>query len=294
MIKKKKISYSQFSTFFSCEFKYYRDYILKEKQFEDSLNMSFGTAIHETIQLYLKVLFKMPEKNAQKINLVKYFIWAFKYEVTKRKIPHTPEELNEFIEDGKLIIAEFICPSNQKRYFPTNKWELMAIEDEITMDIQNNLQITGLLDIVFREKATGKIKIVDFKTSTRGWSTAEKENFLKLAQLRLYKALYSRKYNIPLNDISVEFIILQRKTYSKGNYEQSRIIPFKPMAFKQDVVETIDEIKKFINHCFTENGEYITTTKYRKIPGEKKTNCKYCAYAKNGKCDQKADKLTET
>ena len=58
------------------------------KEFEDNLIMSFGTAIHETVQLYLKVLYGKGDKDAARIDLMKYFKWAFKKEVAKKKIPH--------------------------------------------------------------------------------------------------------------------------------------------------------------------------------------------------------------
>ena len=288
--KKKTVSYSQFSNYWSCSYRFFRDYILKEKTFEDSLNMSFGTGIHEAIQLYLKTLYHKTEKQAESIDLLKYFTWAFKREVTKKKIPHTPEELNEFIEDGRCILSEFKDSSNRLRYFPRDKWELLGIEDKLNMELRNNIMIVGYLDLVLKEKISGNIRIVDFKTSTRGWSY-EKEDFTKNAQLKLYKALYSKQHNIPLSKIHVEFVILKRKIYADYKYEQTRIQIHKPPTFQSDILEVIKEFNKFIDVVFTPNGEYNMNAKYHKIPGKGNKNCKYCNYAKNGKCDKKADPI---
>lgn len=292
--KQKTVSFSQFTNWWTCSHRWYRDYVLHEKVFEDSLNMSFGTGIHEAVQNYLSVLFKQGEVASKTIDNVKVFVDAFKREVEKKSIPHTEAEMNEFIEDGKNLIAEFINPVNRMRYFPTDKWELLAIEDELNEGIRNNVNLTGKLDLVMREKATGNIRIVDFKTSTRGWTANDKENFTKTSQLILYKALYSKKHNLPLNKINVEFIILKRKLYdsSKTSYEQTRIAIVKPSSFQADVLEVIHEFGKFVDTCFTADGQHNTAIEYPKIPGERKKNCKYCPHKKNGKCDGVASIVT--
>jgi len=286
----KRVSYSQFSTWFKCPNKYYNDYILNKRKFEDTLNLSFGTAIHETIQHYLKTLYNEGESQAASIDLNTMFKSEFQQEIDKKKIPHTKAELDEFVEDGRLILSEFILPENRRRYFPRDKFELLGIETEINEAIFNKLNVTSFLDLVLKEKLSGNIRIVDFKTSGRGW-TSEKEDFTKLAQLRLYKALYSKKYNIPLSKINVEFFILKRKTYENANYPQTRLNVFVPSSHKADIDETLQEFSKFVNECFNKDGEYLTDKTYPKIPGLKKKNCKYCQYAKDGTCDQKASKI---
>lgn len=289
--KKKKVSYSQFSNWWICPHRWYRDYILKEKVFEENLIMSFGTSIHETIQLYLKTLYNKSDADANRIDMMKYFGWSFNKEITRKNIPHTKEELDEFVEDGRNILNEFKDPVNRLRYFPRDKWELLGIEDELNIDIKNNVVLNGFIDIVMKERSTGNIKIIDIKTSTRGWSKYEKEDFTKCSQLVLYKSLYSRKYNIPLSKINVEFFILKRKLYEDCKYEQSRIQLFRPPSSQQDVIQVIQEFSKFVDSCFTSEGVHKENDKYPKIPGKNRKNCKYCPYLKNKKCDGFADPL---
>ncbi len=282
---KKRVSYSQFSNWWTCSHKWYRDYILKEKTFEDNLILSFGTAIHATIQEYLKILFKEGTAKAATLDNVAFFTKAFQEQIEKKKIPNTNAEFAEFLDDGKNLLEEFCQPYTYVRYFPPDKWELLAIEDELNNEIRNNVVLTGFLDIVFREKATGNIRIVDFKTSTRGWTSYDKENFTKTSQLVLYKALYSKSNNIPLNKIQVEFVILKRKLYEDSAYEQSRIQIFKPSSYQADVIQVIQEFGKFVDTCFTTEGLHKVDAEYPKIPGKNKKNCKYCNYLKNKKCD---------
>ena len=289
--KKKTVSFSQFTNWYTCEYKWYRDYVLKEKQFEDNLIMSFGTAIHETIQHYLKTVFHVGDADGETINMMDFFVTAFKSQIEKKKIPFTDAEFNEFIEDGRAILGEFKDPANRLRYFSRTKWELLAIEDDIFIDIRNDVSLNGKLDIVLKERQTGRIKIIDFKTSNRGWNNSQKEDFTKTSQLVLYKAIYSKHYNIPLSMIDVEFFILKRKVYDpeKSKYPQTRIDIFKPSAYQKNISQVIQEFSKFVETCFTPNGEYNTSIRYLKNPGLRKKNCNYCQYAKTGVCDQKQE-----
>ena len=291
--KKKTVSFSQFSNWWICPHRWFRDYILHEKVFEDSIHMSFGTGIHEAIQLYLTTLYHKSEAEAEALDLVPVFTAAFKREVTKKKIPHTQAEFDEFVEDGKAILKEFLSPGIRGQHFPRSKFELLGIENKLLIDIKNNLVMDARLDIVMKEKMSGDIRIIDLKTSTSGWTNYAKEDFTKTSQLVLYKALYSKQYNIPLSKITVEFIILKRKLYdeSKTKYEQSRVQIFKPAAYQKDVMEVIREFSKFLAACFTEGGQHKVTAKYPKNPGKNKKNCKYCNYLKNGKCDGIAEPL---
>jgi hypothetical protein len=289
--KKKTVSFSQFTNWWTCPHKWYRDYILREKTFEDNLIMSFGTAVHETVQHYLTTLYRVGEKEAEAIDTDTFLLNALNAQIKLKSIPHTQAELDEFIQDGQNILREFKEPSNRLRYFPRDKWELLAIEDELNAGIRNNVNLTGHLDIVLREKLSGDIRIVDFKTSNSGWTNYQKEDFTKTSQLVLYKALYSKNNNIPLGKIQVEFFILKRKLYdaSKAKYEQSRIQVFKPASYQNDVLLVIQEFSKFVETCFTPEGEHKKDNIYPKNPGKNKKNCKYCNYLKNGKCDGKKE-----
>lgn len=283
-MKQKSISFSQFSMWYKCPNHWYLDYVKGLKMFEESLNMSFGTAIHETMQTYLRALYNKSEAHAERMNMMKYFIRAFKNEVTKKKIPHTPEEFAEFVEDGQKILDSFKDIDNRLKYFPSQKYDLLDIEHEIKLELRNNILIVAYLDLVLKERATGKIKIIDVKTSTNGWNVYQKEDFTKTSQLLLYKALYSKKYNIPLSMIDVEFFIVKRKLYENTTYQQSHIQVFKPVSSQSEVVQVITEINRFISDCFTTEGIHNPSLYHPKIPGKNKTNCKYCMH-KGKNCD---------
>ena len=284
--RKKTVSFSQFSNWWVCPNRWRLDYIEKLKTFEDSIHMSFGTAIHEVIQAFLTSYLNVSEEEARKIDLIGTFITAFKTQVTGKGIKYTPEEFNEFVEDGKAILAEFLSPENIRYYFPRDKWELVGIEKKFIEPVLNNVNLDARLDLVLKDKTNGDIRIVDLKTATNAWTASQKEDFTKTSQLLLYKAIYSKVNNISLGKIHVEFIILKRKFYENSKYEQTRIQVFKPAAFQDNILQVIKEFKNFVKYSFTPEGEHNLTARYPKQPGKGKTHCKWCNYAKNGKCDQ--------
>ena len=65
----KTISYSQYSVFSQCKYRWYLTYAKKMLPFSSSINTVFGTAIHETIQEYLIILFEQGIKTSDN------FLW---------------------------------------------------------------------------------------------------------------------------------------------------------------------------------------------------------------------------
>jgi len=290
--KKKVISYSQFSNWYKCPHRWYLDHVKGMKIFEDSIQMIFGTAIHGTIQLYLKTLYTKGLVPAENIDKMKYFKHMFALLLKQRKLEHTQSDFIQYVMDGENILKEFSQTAKRIKHFPTEKYEFIDVEHEILVDIMNNVQMIAYLDLVLKEKATGKIKIIDIKTSATGWNAYMKEDESKTAQLIMYKALYSKKYGIPLKMIDIEFFIVKRKLYEGVSYPQERIQIFVPRHHESEVMKTIGLFTTFVGECFTRDGKYREDRKYPKIPGKYKKNCKFCPHKKVN-CDAFADPLEE-
>jgi hypothetical protein len=58
---------------------------------------------------------------------------------------------------------------------------------------------------------TNTFKIIDIKTSTKGWNKWNKKDESKQFQLILYKNFFSKQFGIPKENIDINFIILKRK-----------------------------------------------------------------------------------
>lgn len=286
--KKKHVSFSQFSCWLRCPHKFYLDHVKGLKEFEDSVNTCFGTAIHEVLQNYVKTLYTEGADKADSIKLYEEFKVIFKRELDNTKVKHTEDDFTEFCFDGEDILDAFSKTAIRIKNFPSDKYEFIDVEMEIEMPVKNNVNFVAYIDLVLKDKKTSDIKIFDFKTSSVGWKT-EKDDFSKVSQLLLYKAFYSKKFNVPLSKIDIEFFILKRKLYENVNFPQNRIQNFTPPHSGPIIADAIKDFIQFLDECFTPEGKYIEDLKnYPKNPGDRKKHCKYCPHKKI-RCDQKQE-----
>jgi hypothetical protein len=304
--KKKKVSFSQYSKWLKCPFQYNLDYIKGFRKTDLSLHLFFGTAMHVAVQTYLETLYSKSKEEANSLDLNELFRATFKKEVEKEaskydllteeekktvtKFTYLQEDYDSFLVDGSNILDTFLNPFTKNKYFPAHKFEFVGVELPLDAEILNNISFIAYVDLVVKDKETGNHKIYDFKTSTLGWNSYTKQDESKYSQILLYKAFYSKKFNIPLNKIDVEFFILKRKLYENVSFPQSRIQTFEPPSNNSAVAEAIQGFTQFVEECFTKEGEYNTTAKFLKIPGKNKKNCKYCPHLKVN-CDGVADPI---
>jgi hypothetical protein len=316
---RKKISYSQFSEWMKCPYSWKLGYMDRRKKYEPSVHTAFGNAIHEPLQIFVDKLYNEGSSAADEVDMVGIFLQTFEKELTqktKRSVKDkdgnyvldenhkkTYEEVNnpididdvekmEFIEQGTEILNSIKSYTNRKSIFPSGKYECVGIEIPVNMEVMNNLAFVGYLDIVLRDKITGKYKIIDIKTSTRMWNKYQQNDVTKAYQLLLYKAFYSKQYNVPLTKIDVEFLIVKRTLLEGMNFPEKRTQKVVPPSSKNFVNEAVSKLVEFIDNCFTEDGEFNKDGKFRKTPHKGKTkysNCKYCEFSiKNGgDCDRK-------
>jgi hypothetical protein len=204
-IKKKRVSFSQYATYLKCPNKWHLDYVKNLRVKDDNINTTFGTSIHHAFQTYLTSLYNEGVGIADALDVKKLFLDKFNEEIKKVK-DVKEEDFTDFIFDGNDIVDTFCKSSNRLKYFSTKDYELVGIEIPLEMPIKNNVEFVGFIDIVLKEKNKEYYKIIDFKTSSSGWNSYMKEDVSKLAQLHLYKSVYSKKFNVPLNNIEVEFL----------------------------------------------------------------------------------------
>lgn len=291
---KRRVSYSQFSNWFHCRHRWFLDHVKGLRTFEDSVSTCFGTAMHECIQLYIETLYKKSAKDADKHDLNAIFLAAFDRELSGGEKKAKPVEITaeihtEYVEDAKNIIIAFTNVANRIKHFPSSKYEFVSVEDEIIMPIKQNVEFVCYIDLVLKEKSTGRYRIIDIKTSTNGWNHYQKDDESKVAQILLYKAFFSRKYDVNIDLIDVEFFILRRKLWEKYTFPQSRIQTFIPKNNQPMVAKALNRFAEFVTECFTSEGSYVTETSvYLKNPGKAKKNCKYCPH-KGTNCDAKSD-----
>jgi ATP-dependent helicase/DNAse subunit B len=283
----KAISYSQFSVYATCPHQWYNSYVLNLNPYSNSIHTLFGTAMHETLQNYLTVMFDQSAVYADStINLEEWFqnkfieLYQAHYDKTGEHVS-SAVEMREFYEDGKAILEWF--RKKRRNYFSSRGCKLVGIELPLLVNVSNNIFLKGFIDIVIYDTDLDKLYIYDIKTSSRGWSDKEKKDELKIAQILLYKEFFAKQYNFDVEKIEVEFFIVKRKIFKTDDFIIPRIQQFKPASGKGKRRKAVDKLELFAKDCFDSLGKPIEKL-YIKNVGEK--SCKWCPYNDTIHCDK--------
>lgn len=279
-----KVSYSQYGMYSTCQQQYKLKYVDKLGESSANIHTIFGSAMHETIQHFLDVMYNVTKKQALTLNLegmlyeklVEHF--TNEKEKMEGRFPCTKQELDEFFEDGKLIL-EYFTKKLDKLYSKSG-FELVAIEQMLNAEVKPGVNFVGFIDVLLKDKTTQEYIIIDLKTSTRGWNKYQKNDKVKTSQMLLYKKFYSEKYDISLDKIKVEYQILKRKLQENTDYPIPRISKFVPANGKPSVKRAWDGFLGFVDSVFGENGEVIQTD----FPTNKGRHCDWCEFKERNLC----------
>jgi len=295
----RRISYSQYGMYETCPKHWELAYAKGLRTFSQSIHTIFGTAMHETLQHYLTVMYEKSVKEADAIDLhsmLKQYMYDLYKEAVSKMDEHFSNkfEMNEFYEDGVAIIDWF----KRKRgvYFSRKNEELIGIEVPIYHPVDEDnkhVMMLGYLDIVIRDKRDGKITIIDLKTSTMGWNKYQKADKLKSSQLVLYKKYFAEQYGFDVEKIDILYMIVKRKLIDGAMFPQRRVQEHAPASGKPTRNVLTRSIDNWVETCFTNSGEYITNKSYPAIAGKNKKHCKYCDFKDQYDLCPKENRLKE-
>ena len=283
----RKISYSQFSMYSTCPKQWELAYIKGLRTFSQSIHTLFGTALHETLQLYLTTMYTESVKAADGLDvraILKDKLLTGYKEAYEQMGNHfsNKNELNEFYEDG-VAILDWVR-KHRGKYFSAKNEELIGIEVPIyhpVSDKHGHVLMLGYLDVVLRNKNTNRIKIIDIKTSTMGWNKYQKADKIKASQLVLYKQYYADQLGIDPEQIDILYFIVKRKLIDGAMFPQKRVQEFKPASGKPTRNKLVKEIISWVDSSFTIDGNYNVEREYPAVAGKNYKNCKFCDFAED-------------
>lgn len=254
---------------------------LKDK---GSIHTCFGTAIHHAIQAWLDLLFNGAKIKSKIFDIETSFkdklLEEFKANVTvnedgSKTFYCDQDTLKEFYLDGCAILKH--VRQHQKDFFPTEGYELVGCEVPLDMMVAPKVKFVGFVDIIVRHKRTKKITIFDLKTSTKGWFY-EKKDPKKLNQLLLYKEFYSKQFDVKLEDIDVQFVILKRKLSEKSEWDKKRISRFEPSQGLVSVNKAKRSFELFVSSVFDVDGNVLLDNLK---PTPSAQSCRWCSFRDN-------------
>lgn len=278
--KNKHISYSQLSSFASCQRQWYLTYVKNLAPYDPSIHAVFGTAMHETIQSWLETMYHGKVKDAMDMNLDQLLydnmIKAYKAQKAQSGHEHfsTSEELTQFWIDGKHILN--YLKKKRTGYFSTKTMMLAGVETLLYQELRPGVKFKGFIDLVFYHPNNDSWTIMDIKTSTSGWRDQAKKDEKRIAQILLYKEFFAKQFDIPIDKISVEYFIVKRRVPKDADYAamERRVQVFRPPSGKIKRGKAISMMNNFVETAVDMNGEYIDK-EYPTNPT--KWGCKFCA-----------------
>lgn len=248
---------------------------------EATIHTVFGSAVHTTVQSWLDVLFNKSETVARsteldeslKTNLYEEFKKSTTESNGVKVFPADRATLEEFFHQGTEILS--YVQLNYKKLFPTHKVKLIAVEFPLETEVRPGVWFVGFADIVTYDETDGSYVIYDLKTSTKGWSQWQKRDKVKISQLLLYKKFLADHFQIPLEKVRVEYVILKRILPEQSDFPIPRVSLFEPANGKPSVNAAWASFQAFLDDCFDGEGKHKTDTIKAK---PSKSSCKYCVY----------------
>ncbi len=282
----KRISYSQYSQWDVCPYKWKLNYIDKLGTFTDNIHTLFGTSMHEVLQTYLTVMYNDTIKVADALPLDKMLLKRMKTNYTEIMGKNGGEvfveqhDMEEFYQHGLLILEWF--KKKRGMYFSKKGYELVGIEVPIDYKMNDGVKFIGYIDVLIHDTVRDRYKIIDIKTSTMGWNKYQKADKNKTDQLLLYKNFWGLQNNVPLDKIDVEYFIVKRKLYEKVDFPQRRVQTFTPANGKPSINKVVNNVNRFVEDCFTDDKHNLEAN-YMKNPSPK--NCRFCEFNQTEHCD---------
>jgi hypothetical protein len=281
------VSYSQYSIYRSCPHRWFLQYVKNLAPYQASIQTLFGTAMHETLQNYLKVMYDVSGAEADRIDLISDFNTRFRenykkeFESTKTHFT-SPDEMREFFDDGISILEWF--KKHRKQFFLNRNTKLLGIEMPLMVGLSKNLFLKGFIDLVLYNENEDKVYIYDIKTSRQGWNDKAKKDEIKLAQILLYKEYFAKQYNIDVDKIEVEFFIIKRKIWESKDFPIPYISSFKPASGKIKRKQAVERFNQFLTECFDNEGKHVIKSYPKQVS---KDSCTYCPFKDNKElCDK--------
>ena len=279
-----KISYSQYTQYANCPRQWKLNYVDKLSVYTQSIHTLFGSAFHETLQSYLTIMYEESAVAANKEDwheiLRKMMAKEYRKACAMGQDPKftNAEEMGEFYEHG-ILILDYVL-SKRGVYFQKKNHELVGVEVPllVPMDVNSNVKFRGYIDLIIKDTRDNTYKIIDIKTSTMGWNKYQKADKTKTAQLVLYKSYYAKQFNVPLENIRVEYFIVKRMLYENMDFPQKRVQIFNPAAGKPTMNNINNSVDEFVRNAFNEDGSHNTNREYIAVKGKNNKNCKYCDF----------------
>ena len=213
---KPHVSYSEVSTWQACPWRHKLAYIDGLSEQDPSPYLDYGTILHDAVESFLQTG-KIDIPAAQKKIRAAWkkrgfdtntFIEAQTKRAAKQGWKYRHVKLEGWLRSAKNSLEQL--PEFLDEKFPG--WKPCAAEHKLYEPIDGAPEglFKGFIDCII-ELPNGKHVVIDWKTAgPRGWRRDQKRDFLKLAQIMLYKHYWMKVSDKPSSHVKACFVLLKR------------------------------------------------------------------------------------
>ena len=260
------ISFSELNQYRDCGHKHLLEKYLKLVISPTSIHLIFGNSIHSAIEVGIRDGLDVEKR-------VEHFNHLFRKEMMDKMLGTKDySDLENFSKQGEHILRIL---STEKIL---QKYDLIGVEMSLYENLFNNFHFKGFIDLILKDKKTGRILIIDWKTSGEQWDVQKKKkNKVFMAQMRLYKYFYARKFNVDINEIDCKYIVLNRLKNKKcPELGFGDLQPVEIFSTNDDIMEAVKLVADTLRDIHL-NKEF----KKAKFETGKTGNCFFCPYKTN-------------
>lgn len=256
---KPHVSFSEIRDWDACSFRHRLKYVLKIDMGRPGPLLDFGTAVHAACEDYLRTREMKPQIASDMIRAV--------WEKNRALEGFEAEGLDRYLQEAEAILAD--VPAWLETTFPG--WEFVDAEHYLYEPIEGKPHaFKGFIDgiITCRGPRNKTLTwLLDWKTTSWGWSAEKKSDPVVRSQLTLYKSFWTTKTGTNIQDVRCGFILLKRSA--------------KPGAHCELVTSSAGEVT--IDRALRVVNNMVTSVK-RGIALKNKANCEYCDYRNTEHC----------
>ena len=169
----RQVSHSEISTYLDCQKKW--DLVYNQKLKVDNIHLQFGSMGHEVLETRI-----IPDET-----LYNDLKEAFNITSWKNYFTRIFEELDDYFKDYEVLHREYRVETDD---------------------------IKGVVDVVWKNKITGKILITDYKFSNK--DKGQTDIYLD-EQMYIYAVVYATLNNLTLDDIEIGYINIPKCEFQK-------------------------------------------------------------------------------
>lgn len=190
-LKEMHFSYSSVTTFQQCKYAFFLTYVAKKERGNNAFG-EYGTFMHSILEKFFKeelLAFELPE----------YYARNYYSAVTKSFPKFMKFADDEYFDKGLRFFTQFD--------FDISDYDVLVIEEPVKTE-DNGINLVVKPDLVLKEKKTGKMILVDFKTANayKNGKLDSKKVKDYLVQFYLYCYYLSKVKGIEIDEIDIWFI----------------------------------------------------------------------------------------